>query len=412
MKEPFYLRRLNHLLWPRGRLAVILFWAEKHIGHLLRVPFKQMSSYDVVQLASNTTAAYDNSLPNRDWVERTETAYALHEAGFKRDSQRVTSIFGEIARGMAALQKILHYSAADLADTEEELIVKFQRAFSHYLDLYEETFRLLSTFSVICKDLYTNDKDVVRLSNRRYIEMQTREKAAKLSSALVLFNHPLNKLVEGLDRHVRNAISHRRRDWTFENAKVILTDLDGWERAFTYEEFLQLIENLRMTLLAMETAFVIFKVNFEKEMASEGLFENLVYTREEKEAYAHFVARDMRFQVDEFSLEEEESVVLIKLRPLAEKTTRAEANFVSDRQTISVKLPPPLKVDLREQALGFVQRYSIVCGDTKEISIEVWKDNNRTGIIRTSIESCKDFLDGKIDARQFVTELLEDEFEG
>src|SRR6184192_1290516 len=162
------------------------------------------------QLGQRCAAAWAaEALPA--WKKRVRTAVELLMRVPASDSAKLIEIVLATMESYFAPQKSSYFTIRDRQDKEdsEEADVRFPALFQEYANKLESVYRHLGTIFAFAKDSVFSNPQTVKPSSF-WLQLSAKTKISKLDSPLIIGTLPINTLVEGYDRHFRNAIAHLR----------------------------------------------------------------------------------------------------------------------------------------------------------------------------------------------------------
>jgi hypothetical protein len=163
-------------------------------------------------------------------------------------------------------QKLAFFASKDRQskEKEEEPEVRFPSLLNEYLHQFESVYRHIASVFAFAKEAVFHNPHAGKLATW-YLEQSAKTKAAKLDTLVTLAAGSISTLIEGYERHFRNAIAHSGFRF-IDRDTVEMWDINDkmretWRERLSYEECEAKLKALRSTVTAMEAAYFLFVMN-------------------------------------------------------------------------------------------------------------------------------------------------------
>jgi hypothetical protein len=219
----------------------------------------------LLQLGQRCATAWSvEALPK--WRSRVLTAVELLLRISPNDSGKLVEIIIATMESYFAPQKSSYFTIKERLDKEdaEEAEVRFSALFQEYNNKLENVYRHLGTIFAFAKDSAFSNPSTVKSADW-WLQQSAKTKISKLDSPVIIGSLPINILVEGYDRHFRNAIAHFRYK-CINRELVEMWDVnekgkETWRAQLFYADCKEKLRNLSLTISVMEAAYFLFAIN-------------------------------------------------------------------------------------------------------------------------------------------------------
>jgi len=251
-----------------------------------------------------------------------------------------------------------------------------------YHTFYEQGFKRLITFPIICKEILFHSPELVKKSVEEYINDDPSYKIKKINSNLIIGGYQTTILLEGYDNRVRNAIAHRYIEIPDpDKEEVVLKDKD-WSKKFSYEEIKNLTEKFEKTIKALELGMGVFYANNSDTIEKYSPAEKPP-TPHELRGVLYSTFESLGFDIKK--VKKTDGVfgcikIIAKMRPRLTKCKEGESDlYWSDgARKYHIKLPPvDLSISIRDNSLGAFGRSGGVLKWFNKVDIDILDDNNK-----------------------------------
>ena len=199
------------------------------------------------------------------WRRSFEIAINVLQGAAHQRAELIKAVHDDVASSLTDIQAniALHYSI--LKDIESKQLPEreaFNRLLTFYAELYDGLYKVMVTLFVISKMVLNNQALPENL--RDYTHCDSKEKIKSLADDSGEVVPAVPELCDGCERHLRNAIAHKR--WRkIGRGKIVMWDeyasKETWRKTFTTESLQKQVETLLRTCEAMEMAFMIYSEN-------------------------------------------------------------------------------------------------------------------------------------------------------
>lgn len=392
--KPYYYFEYNDISDNLGYKSLVFNQLTKKLGHLIKINLNNQQdirrSSIFLQMLMNSVDLASRWNKLQDYIERLEVALDIIDLALKEESKEVCEMYAEVANALTEYEEEIHYSKNYYNETmqgEDIPIKKLKAMFDYYLDLYKENYSIVSSFPAFCLDLISNKVDPAK-TKKDYLNIGSKEKVEKLSSPLILKKYPINSLVVGCERHIRNSLSHENRH-TFiedgERVRLIDINLKGqtvFDKTFTVKEFEKVLVDLMITVLSMRSVVILFNVNENQTITK--LTPIPSYTPKEIEKIAFVSAKDSCLDYQSMNFVNSDSIYFI-----VKEQGRVKSDYIVQVGPFSSKvsildLPPA-----PQQLARFLQIVYLATGKKfKKMGVTLLNlDSGEVGLLETDTDN-------------------------
>lgn len=392
--KPYYYFEYNDLSDDIGYKSLVFNQLTKKLGHLIKIDLNNEQDINrssiFLQMLINSVdlASRWNNL--QSYTERLEVALDIIDLAFKKESKEVCEMYAEVASALTEYEEEIHYSKNYYNETmqgEDIPIKKFKAMFDYYLDLYKENYSIVSSFPAFCLDLIGNKVDPTK-TKKDYLNIESKEKVEKLSSPLILKKYPINSLIIGCERHIRNALSHENKHTFIEDGKkvrLIDINLKGetiFDKIFTVKEFEKVLVDLMITVLSMRSAVILFNVNENQTITK--LLPKPSYTPKEIEKIAFVSAKDSCLDYQSMNFVDNETIYFV-----VKEQGRRKSNYIIQVGPFSSKVSIPALPPTPQQLARFLQMVYLTTGKKfKRMGVTLLNTNSKeVGLLETDTDN-------------------------
>jgi len=183
-----------------------------------------------------------------------------------------------------------------------------------------------------------------------------------------------------------------------DEKKYLLQDSSGWRQKYSIDEFHKELDILDRTINALEFGTLVFHMNHIKELTDMRKDLPNEFTEEQKSQILYIVARDCEFEV--IDAESNPPFLDIKLRFAPIQPRESEVYGRWGGSYFSEKIPPK-PVRLKEKALSFISRVSILLDkETPGIRMEISALGNKL-LSKISIKDVRGFNEASKEIKSY-----------
>lgn len=211
-------------------------------------------------------------LDNKQWAQRVRAAYSLLDSAFSIYPEELAPLVFETIQKQGPVQMEASNLEEEIRRNKESRIpdARFSPVLTLYAALYEGTYPTLAAPVVKAHQLLNEHSglaDAIKPDGRVYPPVVERLEDERML--------PRGLLTQGLNRHLRNCIAHRRQkvrsrdiiELEDRNARGVRT----WGPVqWSYEQLRKWPNDLQVTCFALRAALVIFDVNKQELAVARG----------------------------------------------------------------------------------------------------------------------------------------------
>ena len=212
------------------------------------------------------------------WKEVIETYFELLKLVVPLGhADALYELYLEIMEPLAEAQQELYNWERQIESlAEADVEVQYNAHMQEYMALYEGLVKATMAFPVYCLDLIAGGdydgkrlgKDLGKKDHSAYVHDDLSYKRSKVEEAESLgLRSDLSALLVGVEPHIRNAIAHKRFEYT-ESGGVTFRDIDRkkgtviFERTMTLGAFKLLTKTLKVNFMAQGAALTLFPFEY------------------------------------------------------------------------------------------------------------------------------------------------------
>lgn len=225
----------------------------------------------------------DAKVGDHIWKEVIETYFELLRLVVPLGhADALYGLYLEIMAPLAEAQQELYNWERQIESLKEaDVEVQYNASMQEYMALYEGLVKATMSFPVYCLDLIAGGdyegkrlgKDLGKKEPSGYVHDDLSFKRLKVVEAESLgLQSDLSALLVGVEPHIRNAIAHKRFEYT-ESSSVTFRDIDKrkgtvlFERTMTLGAFKLLTKSLKVNFLAQGAALTLFPFEHESQIS-------------------------------------------------------------------------------------------------------------------------------------------------
>ncbi len=334
----------------------------------------------------------------REIGKRAKPFIVLGEEAYRKNPQKTIQIFSDIAFSYSDIQQSAFSRDSKPSDTKD-FVIRFNYLLDEYRFRYEELFNRLISFS------HGNIQIIIGkppVAGEDCINIDANQKLKGLNNSILPSSTSYDNIsysVRGIKAGVRNALSHGgRRILLSDEKKYLLQDSSGWRQKYSIDEFHKELDILDRTINALEFGTLVFHMNHIKELTDMRKDLPNEFTEEQKSQILYIVARDCEFEV--IDAESNPPFLDIKLRFAPIQPRESEVYGRWGGSYFSEKIPPK-PVRLKEKALSFISRVSILLDkETPGIRMEISALGNKL-LSKISIKDVRGFNEASKEIKSY-----------
>jgi hypothetical protein len=292
----------------------------------------------------------------------------------------------KINEGLQAL-----YHAEDQLKTSKEQDWRvYTNALLHkYHTIYEGNIRASLVLAIFCLDVISNHEDHKQKSLEYYFEDDVSYDLKKIEKCKdFTFQHKLEYLCKGIEPHIRNAVGHKRIEYS-DDKKVLLKD-KSWNAEFTSAELERINQFILVNYYGQLTAQLLFEYDFKEKISLKGIrrYSNqkqlrILIDQEIRDSF--FVTKDIRFETDEslIDCDVEKSIGF----------DHPSGTFVEYRGAVVSQERPGL--DLEEYVLRVIHKIALLNTEFLKCRLNVYKyDETNFGSMTVDLKGAYEIARG------------------
>lgn len=317
-------------------------------------------------------------------IDQIKTVIFFGEEALGVDPQKCTEAYEKISHQYMENQEQVSSGYYNKIKTKSESNAEnIQNILECYHLLYEQGYKILITFPIVCKDIYLKNSELKSKSIREYINDDPSYKIKKIKSGLIIKGFQTNILLNGYDNHIRNAVSHRHIKIPDPDKPICILKDKEWKRKFTFDEILDLVKTLWITLKALEVSLSIFYINNYETINQNSTLMSEKPNPTKIRDILYTVFNSMGFDIVDLSKDEDFSNISIKakIKPLLFNRFERESELIFPQGGVIRKIKIPsidFSVKLRDNALGALLRSHDIFPWFKNIKIEFINQENKS----------------------------------
>lgn len=199
------------------------------------------------------------------------------------------------------LQALYHEEQLKVSK-EHDWRIHINALMNKYHTLYEANVRFSIVMAVFCLDIISGHDDAKKKTLDNYFDDDLSYHLKKIESCKEFtFQNKLEYLSKGINPNIRNAIGHKKIEYSDEE-KVILRDRN-WKDEFTVSDFERMIQFILVNYYGQITAQLLFVYDYNEKIDFKGFkrYSNLKQLRiliDQEIRNSFLIPKDIRFEND------------------------------------------------------------------------------------------------------------------
>ena len=163
------------------------------------------------------------------------------------------------------LQELYHLSESLNTSKELDWQIYMKNLMEKYHTLYEANIRHSLVMIVYCLDIISNHKDLQIKSLDDYFNDDVSYNISKIENCRnISFQHNLEYLTKGIEPHIRNALGHKKIEYTDE--KTVILEDKSWKSKFSISNFEEINEYILVNYYGQITAQILFLYEYQENI--------------------------------------------------------------------------------------------------------------------------------------------------
>ena len=194
----------------------------------------------------------------------------------------------------------LYHEEQRKSSKEDDWRIRINALMHKYHTLYEANVRYSIVMAIVCLDIISDHKDAKKKTLDDYFDDDLSYHLKKIEKCKEFtFQNQLEYLEKGINSNVRNAIGHKKIEYTDEET-VILKDRK-WEDNFAISDFERMIQFIMVNYYGQITAQLLFAYDYHEKIDLKGFkpYTNLKQLRiliDQEIRNSFLIAKDIRFE--------------------------------------------------------------------------------------------------------------------
>jgi hypothetical protein len=302
-------------------------------------------------------------------VKRSSPAIGLIEEAYTRNHNETLELFENVMNSYSSVQHRAY--VREEPAISDNWVKDFNNLFDEYRFQYEELLNRLTALCYGCIDIIVGNKI---LSADKYISINSNKKIKNLKISILpsdIKYKNIRESISGIKPEIRNALSHGGRVIQVDEEKVfILEDATGWQKKYNFQMFKEEFNILKIVIISLEFATVIFEINHIKEFAAIQSIKQKQLTGTDKSEIIYFAGKDCQFEI--IDAESKGSILEVKMK-FAPVQSRESEVFINWGTIKAHQKVPAQMLDLKGQVLRFILKiYWVFDDQIPSVRLEIY----------------------------------------
>lgn len=346
-----------------------------------------------------------NRDPRKTWGIILRVSEELIERAILKDEKRVSEAIIKTMDLVNPHQKIEYFSYKQIESSKETKNIeeRIKLNLNYYHDVYEGRYKYVLNLMHFCADILLGHADD---NFEKYVKNDPSYMIKKIKSYVreIKLQDTIEWILIGADEHIRNAIAHKR--WKFIDGQVLLEDKNRnneiiWFNSFNYLEIDDVVRNLTINFLALESSLIISFVKHIKNVRK--YLVRKVHDSDSIRSVIQHCAEDQSFDMINITGLKEKTLIIA----ITDMGFGKGREILGNMRTYKFRVKLPELENLETRSRSFVLSTLPVTWNYEKIVVNIFHISKKMiAVLEMNVKQYLYFIDNKIKEKMDVDDTI------